>query len=96
MLKLGLIQMRCSINPLENVDKAETMIRHAASKGANIVCLQEIFSTIYFCQSEDHGYFRFAEGIPGPTTVRLGRDRQGTWRGRDRAHIRKTRGGALP
>jgi N-carbamoylputrescine amidase len=73
MLKLGLIQMRCSINPLENVDRAEVMIRQAASNGANIICLQEIFNTIYFCQTEDHAYFRFAEEIPGPTTTRLGK-----------------------
>ena len=73
MLKLGLIQMRCSINPLENVDKAESMIRKAASEGAQIICLQEIFNTIYFCQTEDHGYFHLAEGIPGPTTTRLGK-----------------------
>lgn len=73
MLKLGLVQMRCSINPLENVDKAEKMIRHAASEGANIICLQEIFNTVYFCQTEDHSYFRFAEAIPGPTTTRLGK-----------------------
>src|ERR1700732_1707146 len=73
MLKLGLIQMRCSINPLENVDKAESMIRKAASEGAQIICLQEIFNTIYFCQTEDYEYFRFAEEIPGPTTARLGK-----------------------
>ena len=72
MLKIGLIQMRCSINPLENVDKAEAMIRQAAAQGANIVCLQEIFNTVYFCQTEDHKYFQFAEAIPGPTTARLG------------------------
>jgi N-carbamoylputrescine amidase len=74
MLKLGLIQMRCSIDPRENVDKAEAMIRTAAAAGANIICLQEIFNTIYFCQTEDHAYFRFAEEIPGgPTTKRLGK-----------------------
>jgi N-carbamoylputrescine amidase len=73
MLKLGLVQMQCSIDPLENVNKAESMIRAAASEGANIICLQEIFNTIYFCQSEDHKYFEFAEGIPGPTTDRLGK-----------------------
>jgi N-carbamoylputrescine amidase len=71
-LKLGLVQMRCSINPPENVAKAETMIRKAAGEGANIICLPEIFTTVYFCQTEDHGYFRFAEEIPGPTTTRLG------------------------
>jgi N-carbamoylputrescine amidase len=73
MLKLGLVQMRCSIHPPENVDKAEVMIRNAASEGANIICLQELFNTVYFCQSEDHGYYRFAEEIPGPTTARLGK-----------------------
>ena len=73
MLKLGLIQMRCSIDPRENVDKAEAMIRIAAAAGANIICLQEIFNTIYFCQTEDHAYFRFAEEMPGPTTKRLGK-----------------------
>jgi N-carbamoylputrescine amidase len=73
MLKLGLIQMRCSIKPLENVDKAEAMIRDAASEGAKIICLPEIFNTIYFCQTEDHANFRFAEEIPGPTTTRLGK-----------------------
>jgi N-carbamoylputrescine amidase len=73
MLKLGLVQMRCSIDPSENVDKAESMIRAAASEGANIICLQEIFNTIYFCQAEDHKYFEFAEEIPGATTDRLGK-----------------------
>jgi N-carbamoylputrescine amidase len=73
MLKLGLVQMRCSIDPLENVDKAEAMIRDSAAQGANIICLQEIFNTVYFCQTEDHGNFRFGEAIPGPTTERLGK-----------------------
>jgi N-carbamoylputrescine amidase len=73
MLKLGLVQMQCSIDPPENVDKAESMIRAAASEGANIICLQEIFNTIYFCQIEDHKYFELAEEIPGPTTNRLGK-----------------------
>lgn len=71
MLKLGLVQMRCVIDPPENVEKAESMIRAAASEGANIICLPEIFNTIYFCQTEDHKYFDFAEEIPGPTTNRL-------------------------
>ena len=71
MLKLGLVQMRCVIDPPENVKKAESMIRAAASAGANIICLPEIFNTIYFCQIEDHKYFDFAEEIPGPTTHRL-------------------------
>jgi N-carbamoylputrescine amidase len=73
MLKLGLVQMRSSMDPPENVDKAEAMIREAAARGARIICLQEIFTTVYFCQVEDHSYFRFAEEIPGSTIARLGK-----------------------
>jgi N-carbamoylputrescine amidase len=59
------------MKPAENLAKAEAMIRDAADQGAKIVCLQELFATQYFCQVEDHKYFRFAEEIPGPTTERL-------------------------
>ncbi|MGA8657120.1 MAG: carbon-nitrogen hydrolase [Chthoniobacterales bacterium] len=71
MLKIGLVQMSCSPGPAENAAKAEAMIRQAAGQGARIVCLQELFLTQYFCQAEDHKYFRLAEEIPGPTTNRL-------------------------
>ncbi|HWY93364.1 MAG TPA: nitrilase-related carbon-nitrogen hydrolase, partial [Chthoniobacterales bacterium] len=71
MLKLGLIQMRCSINREENIDRAEAKVREAAARGAKIICLPEIFTTIYFCQVEDHKYFKLAEEIPGPTTARF-------------------------
>jgi N-carbamoylputrescine amidase len=71
MLKIGLIQMRCSINPSDNLIKAEGLVREAADKGAQIICLQEIFTTQYFCQVEDYQYFRLAEPIPGPSTERL-------------------------
>lgn len=71
MPRIALIQMRCSMNPAENVDKAISFIRKAASQGAKIVSLQELFTTQYFCQKEDHKYFAFAEEIPGPTTKRL-------------------------
>src|SRR6266404_6741713 len=73
MLRIGLIQMRCSPNPPENLDKAIQLIRQAAAQGAKIVCLQELFRTVYFCQVEDHKYFQFAEEIPGPTTELLGK-----------------------
>lgn len=72
-LKLGLIQMRCSLNREENIDRAEAKVREAATLGANIICLPEIFTTIYFCQAEDHKYFQLAEEIPGPTTSRFAR-----------------------
>src|ERR1700737_4504309 len=73
MLRIGLIQMRCSPKPLENLDKAIELIRQAGAQGAKIVCLQELFRTVYFCQVEDHKYFQLAEEIPGPTTDRLGK-----------------------
>src|ERR1700736_5087445 len=73
MLKVGLIQMRCSINREENIDRAETKVREAAERGAKIICLPEIFTTVYFCQVEDYKYFKLAEEIPGPTIARFAR-----------------------
>jgi N-carbamoylputrescine amidase len=68
---IGLVQMRCSTNPVENLEKAVTRVREAARAGAQIVCLQELFRTQYFCQTEDHACFDLAEPIPGPTTETL-------------------------
>jgi N-carbamoylputrescine amidase len=73
MLKIGLVQMRCSSEPSENLSNAERLVREAAGRGAKIICLQEMFATQYFCQVEDHKYFQFAEEIPGPSTERLGK-----------------------
>ena len=70
-VSLGLVQMRCSLDPDENLEKAVQGVRDAAAKGAQIVCLQELFRSQYFCQTEDHGYFALAEPIPGPSTERL-------------------------
>jgi N-carbamoylputrescine amidase len=72
-LTLGLIQMRCSPDPAANFDKAIAGIRDAAGRGANVICLQELFRTQYFCQTEDHEFFKLAEPIPGPSTERLGK-----------------------
>jgi N-carbamoylputrescine amidase len=69
--KVGLIQMRCTPEPSENLAQAKDMIREAAKKGANIVCLPELFLTQYFCQREDAVLFDLAEPIPGPTTDAL-------------------------
>src|SRR5215216_132037 len=71
-VKLGLVQMRCSMDPKENLAKAVEKAREAADKGAQIVCLQELFTSVYFCQIEDHKYFQLAEEIPGPSTEALG------------------------
>jgi N-carbamoylputrescine amidase len=70
---LGLIQMRCERNPACNLERAISLIRSAASQGARIICLQELFSSQYFCQSENHVNFSLAEPIPGPTTRALAR-----------------------
>ena len=71
MPEIGLIQMRCSEDPSENLENAIALIREAAAQGAQIICLQELFRTVYFCQEENHKYFQYAEPIPGPTTERL-------------------------
>lgn len=65
--------MSCSDHPEENLAKALERIRTAANQGAQIVCLQELFRSRYFCQSEDTACFRLAEPIPGPTTEALSR-----------------------
>jgi N-carbamoylputrescine amidase len=70
---VGLVQQRCTHDAKENVDKAIAGVREAAARGAQLVCLQELFRTPYFCQSEDHAMFDLAEPIPGPTTELLAR-----------------------
>jgi N-carbamoylputrescine amidase len=70
---LGLIQMSCGQQPVDNLAKAIEQIRLAASQGAQIICLQELFRSLYFCQSEDTACFNLAEPIPGPTTDTLSR-----------------------
>ena len=71
--RIGLVQMACSKDPNENLAKAEWRIREAAGKGAQIVCLQELFRSQYFCRQEDPGFFDLAEPVPGPTTESLAR-----------------------
>ncbi len=66
---VGLIQMSCTAQKRDNIDKAVEKIREAASKGAQIICLQELFSSLYFCWEENYDYFLLAEAIPGPTTT---------------------------
>ncbi len=68
---LGLIQMTSGANPAENLAKAIERSEVAAKKGAQIVCLQELFRSRYFCQSENHRNFKLAEPIPGPSTEAL-------------------------
>ncbi|HEY7493305.1 MAG TPA: carbon-nitrogen hydrolase [Candidatus Tectomicrobia bacterium] len=70
---LGLLQMQASPEPQANLERAVAGIRSAATQGAQIVCLQELFRSRYFCQSEDTAHCRLAEPIPGPTTTTLGK-----------------------
>ncbi len=70
-VKVGLVQMSCSGDAKSNMDKAIAGIKEAAAKGANIVCLQELFTSLYFCDVEDYENFKLAETIPGPSTDTL-------------------------
>lgn len=70
-VKVGLVQMTCSADVNANREKAIEKIREAASGGAQIVCLQELFTSLYFCDVEDHDNFKLGESIPGPTTELL-------------------------
>ncbi|GAB2788917.1 carbon-nitrogen hydrolase [Rhabdobacter roseus] len=67
-VNVGLVQMSCTQDVAANVQKASEKIREAAAQGAQIVCLQELFTSLYFCDVEDHANFNLAEPIPGPTT----------------------------
>lgn len=67
-VNIALIQMSCSSNPDENVKKVITEIEKAAKQGAQIICLQELFKSLYFCDVEDYDNFGLAETVPGPTT----------------------------
>lgn len=71
-VKIGLVQMSCTANKEENLQKAMGKIREAASKGAQVICLQELFTSLYFCDVEDYENFKLAEPIPGPSSDALG------------------------
>lgn len=71
VVKIGLIQMPCESEPKKNLEKAIHHIHALARQGSQIVCLQELFTSLYFCQTEDHKHFDLAESVPGSTTERL-------------------------
>lgn len=70
-VNVGIVQMSCTAAPKENLEKAISKVREAAAKGAQIVCLQELFTSLYFCDVEDYENFKLAEAIPGPSTDAL-------------------------
>lgn len=67
-VKVGLVQMSCTSDKEGNLQKAVQQIKQAAADGAQIVCLQELFTSLYFCDTEDYENFKLAESIPGVTT----------------------------
>jgi N-carbamoylputrescine amidase len=65
---IAVVQMTCFEEPAKNLDKAVSRIAEAAKSGAQIVCLQELFGSRYFCQANDKKFFSLAEAVPGPST----------------------------
>ena len=70
-VNIGLVQTTCTANKEDNLQKAISKIREAAQKGAQIICLQELFTSLYFCDVEDYDNFLLAEAIPGASTDAL-------------------------
>ena len=70
-VKVGLVQTSCTANKEENLAKAIAKIKEIAAKGAQIICLQELFTSLYFCDVEDYENFKLAESIPGPSSDAL-------------------------
>jgi N-carbamoylputrescine amidase len=70
---VGLVQMAMSARPEDNVEKAVAKVREAAARGAEVVCLPEMYRTPYLCQAEDHANFSLAETVPGPSTEAFSR-----------------------
>jgi N-carbamoylputrescine amidase len=71
VIKVGLVQMSCTADKAANLQKAVEKTKEAAEKGAEIICLQELFTSLYFCDVEDYDNFNLAETIPGPSTDAL-------------------------
>ena len=67
-MKIGVIQKACSANPVENLERAVEKVKEAATNGAQIICLPELFRSQYFCQQEDAALFDLAESVPGFST----------------------------
>jgi len=69
--QVGLVQMSMTSDPEKNLQRAMDHVQKAAARGAQIICLPELFQTQYFCQREDSSLFDLAEPIPGPTSAKL-------------------------
>ena len=72
-MKIGIIQHRCEQEVEKNLERIEAGIREVARQGAQLVVLQELHNSLYFCQTENTELFDLAETIPGPSTERFGK-----------------------
>ena len=70
-VRVALTQMACGSDPKANLARQVRLLERAAKGGAKILCTQELFASQYFCQAEDHRFFKLAETIPGPSTDAL-------------------------
>ncbi|MDR1725309.1 MAG: carbon-nitrogen hydrolase [Bacteroidales bacterium] len=70
-MKIGFVQQKCTSNIEQNIEKTIANIKTLSQNGANIICLQELFASLYFCDVEDYDNFKIAETIPGQTTEKL-------------------------
>jgi N-carbamoylputrescine amidase len=73
IVPVGITQMACVEEPSVNRKRQAELLEQAARQGAKILCTQELFGSLYFCQSEDHRFFKLAETIPGPSTDLFGK-----------------------
>jgi N-carbamoylputrescine amidase len=71
-VKVALVQMSCTSDKAANFQKAKEKISEASAKGGQIICLQELFSSLYFFDAEHYDQFKLAESVPGPSTDALG------------------------
>ena len=76
-MNIGIIQQHNTADVALNKERLCTGVRQLAARGAELVVLQELHNTLYFCQTEDVDKFDLAEPIPGPSTEVC----QGVWRG---------------
>lgn len=72
VVNVGVLQVACDKDPQVNMEKTAKGIRDLAQGGAQIICLQELFRSLYFCDVEEYENFKLAESIPGPSTDTLG------------------------
>ena len=70
---IGIVQDHAGADPAENLARATRLVRDAAGRGAQIICLKELFNSLYFCKSQQCDRFDLAEPVPGPTTEAMQR-----------------------